>query len=110
MKQPSHAFWSVPAAEALQELQTTPQGLNEEEAQNRLARHGANLLIRTHRQPDLSGYQKLDEVPYDFVRKRLSILVSKDGASQIVTKGALLSLPRGKSLLKREAHEAAFHR
>ena len=32
--------------------------------------------IRTHRQFDLSGYQKLDEIPYDFIRKRLSILVS----------------------------------
>jgi Mg2+-importing ATPase len=35
------------------------------------------------------GYLKLDEVPYDFVRKRLSILVSKDGESLMVTKGAL---------------------
>ena len=31
--------------------------------------------IRTHRQFDLSGYQKQDEIPYDFLRKRLSILV-----------------------------------
>jgi Mg2+-importing ATPase len=38
---------------------------------------------------DLSGYQKLDEVPYDFIRKRLSILVSKDNANLMVTKGAL---------------------
>lgn len=29
--------------------------------------------IRTHCICDLSGYRKLDEVPYDFVRKRLSI-------------------------------------
>ncbi|HMK76421.1 MAG TPA: magnesium-translocating P-type ATPase [Thermodesulfobacteriota bacterium] len=48
--------------------------------------------IRKHRPLDLSGYQKLDEVPYDFVRKRLSILVSKDGAHQIITKGALLNV------------------
>lgn len=27
---------------------------------------------------DAAGYTKLDEVPYDFIRKRLSILVSKD--------------------------------
>ena len=27
---------------------------------------------------DMSGYQKLDEVPYDFIRKRLSILVSHE--------------------------------
>ena len=34
--------------------------------------------IRTHRQFDLSGYQKADEIPYDFLRKRLSILVSHE--------------------------------
>ena len=38
---------------------------------------------------DSTGYQKLDEVPYDFIRKRLSILASKDGTSLMVTKGAL---------------------
>ncbi len=38
---------------------------------------------------DVSGYTKLDEVPYDFVRKRLSILVEKGGACLMVTKGAL---------------------
>ena len=44
MKQPSHAFWSVTASEILKELQTTPQGLSVEEAQERLARYGSNLL------------------------------------------------------------------
>jgi Mg2+-importing ATPase len=48
--------------------------------------------IRTRGPLDLAGYQKLDEVPYDFIRKRLSILVSKDGAHQIITKGALLNV------------------
>lgn len=37
---------------------------------------------------DMAGYEKLDEVPYDFVRKRLSILVAKDGAHRMITKGA----------------------
>jgi len=41
---------------------------------------------------DLSGYQKLDEVPYDFVRKRLSVLVSKDNRNLMVTKGALQNI------------------
>ncbi len=45
--------------------------------------------IRTHHQFDVSGYQKLDEVPYDFIRKRLGILVSKDGTHLMVVKGAL---------------------
>ncbi len=38
---------------------------------------------------DIPGYAKLDEVPYDFIRKRLSILAAKDGTGLIVTKGAL---------------------
>jgi Mg2+-importing ATPase len=41
---------------------------------------------------DVSGYQKLDEVPYDFIRKRLSILVSKDNTNLMVTKGALQNI------------------
>jgi Mg2+-importing ATPase len=45
--------------------------------------------IRNHKQFDLSGYQKQDEIPYDFIRKRLSILVSHDDAHLMVTKGAL---------------------
>jgi Mg2+-importing ATPase len=45
--------------------------------------------IRTHRKFDLSGYQKQDEIPYDFLRKRLSILVSHEGTHLMVTKGAL---------------------
>jgi Mg2+-importing ATPase len=38
---------------------------------------------------DISAYTKLDEVPYDFVRKRLSILVAHGGRSLMITKGAL---------------------
>lgn len=45
--------------------------------------------IRNFRRFGISGYQKLDEIPYDFVRKRLSILVSHNGKNLMVTKGAL---------------------
>jgi len=38
---------------------------------------------------DFSPYKKLDEVPYDFVRKRLSILVSQDGGNTMIVKGAV---------------------
>ncbi len=48
--------------------------------------------IRNHRQFDISGYRKLDEVPYDFLRKRVSILVSKGDTNLMVTKGALLNV------------------
>jgi Mg2+-importing ATPase len=45
--------------------------------------------IRSYRTFDLTGYLKLDEIPYDFLRKRLSILVSHDNSHLMVTKGAL---------------------
>jgi P-type Mg2+ transporter len=45
--------------------------------------------IRSHRQFDVSGYRKVGEIPYDFLRKRLSILVAHDDARLMVTKGAL---------------------
>jgi Mg2+-importing ATPase len=48
--------------------------------------------IRTHRQFDVSGYRKFDEVPYDFIRKRLSIVVSKDDTHLMLTKGALMNV------------------
>ena len=37
---------------------------------------------------DPSACQKLDECPYDFVRKRLSVLVTVDGKNLLITKGA----------------------
>jgi Mg2+-importing ATPase len=55
--------------------------------------------IRAHRKLDVSRYRKLDEVPYDFIRKRLSILVavpleprSARFETTIVTKGALTNV------------------
>ncbi len=45
--------------------------------------------IRMSKELDVSGYKKLDEVPYDFIRKRLSVLVSTYGLHTIVTKGAV---------------------
>jgi Mg2+-importing ATPase len=45
--------------------------------------------IRAQCAHDLSGYDKLDEVPYDFVRKRLSILVAAPSTHLLITKGAV---------------------
>src|SRR6266704_1086638 len=45
--------------------------------------------IRTYRTFDVSSYRKLDEVPYDFVRKRLTVLFAKEDTHFLVTKGAL---------------------
>jgi P-type Mg2+ transporter len=45
--------------------------------------------IVSYRPIDAAEYQKVAEVPYDFIRKRLSVLVRKDSKTFIVTKGAL---------------------
>ncbi len=48
--------------------------------------------IRRHCSLDIGGCQKLDEIPYDFVRKRLSVLVREGGRVLLITKGALLNV------------------
>ena len=45
--------------------------------------------VREHARRDLSGWRKLGEKPYGFARKRLSVLVAKDGQALLVTKGAV---------------------
>ncbi|WP_061252104.1 magnesium-translocating P-type ATPase [Leptospira interrogans] len=48
--------------------------------------------IRENLNFNLSGFEKKDEIPYDFQRKRLSILVSHSGGHRIITKGALINI------------------
>jgi Mg2+-importing ATPase len=45
--------------------------------------------VRAARTFDMSSVRKLDEVPYDFIRKRLTVLVAREGKPFMVTKGAL---------------------
>ncbi|WP_397571763.1 magnesium-translocating P-type ATPase [Schlesneria sp. T3-172] len=39
-----------------------------------------------------NGIQKLDEIPYDFLRKRLSVRLLLDGEKLLITKGALANI------------------
>ena len=48
--------------------------------------------ILNYRKIDLSDYRKQDEIPYDFLRKRLSIAVIKGNTHFMVTKGALSNI------------------
>jgi len=48
--------------------------------------------ILNYRKIDLAEYRKQDEIPYDFIRKRLSIAVSHGNSHFIVTKGALTNI------------------
>ncbi len=38
--------------------------------------------------PDLSGVRKLAEIPFDFTRKRVSVVVQRDGEVRLISKGA----------------------
>jgi P-type Mg2+ transporter len=51
-----------------------------------------DTAIREYKAFDISRYQKLGEVPYDFNRKRLSILFKTESKYLIVTKGALKNI------------------
>jgi Mg2+-importing ATPase len=48
--------------------------------------------IINHKSINLERYTKLDEIPYDFVRKRLSILVADGLTKLMISKGAVLNL------------------
>jgi len=44
--------------------------------------------ILVHREINIEGYQKIDEVPFDFVRRRVSVVVEKDRQRFFIAKGA----------------------
>lgn len=48
--------------------------------------------IRQFKQFDLKNCSKLAEIPYDFYRKRLSLLVAQHGDTILITKGALTNI------------------
>jgi Mg2+-importing ATPase len=47
-----------------------------------------DTAILKHHQPDVTAYHKLDEIPFDFERRRLSVVVENDGGRTLITKGA----------------------
>ncbi|MBP2233238.1 magnesium-transporting ATPase (P-type) [Azospirillum agricola] len=44
--------------------------------------------ILEHGQPDGTGWRKLDEVPFDFERRRVSVLLEREGQHRLIVKGA----------------------
>ena len=45
--------------------------------------------IQKAHQPDLGGVEKIAEIPYDFVRKRLSVIVRHEDRTRLLMKGAV---------------------
>jgi P-type Mg2+ transporter len=44
--------------------------------------------ILKHKDIDTSKYQKIDEVPFDFIRRRVSVVVEREGQRYFMAKGA----------------------
>jgi len=44
--------------------------------------------ILRHTEVDVSGWSKVDEVPFDFERRRVSVLLEREGARRLIVKGA----------------------
>ncbi len=47
-----------------------------------------NVAILQHDLLDISAYRKLDEIPFDFERRRLSVVTESKGEMLLITKGA----------------------
>jgi Mg2+-importing ATPase len=44
--------------------------------------------ILKHEEVNTGHYQRIDEIPFDFIRKRLSVVVRENGETLLITKGA----------------------
>ncbi len=51
-------------------------------------RNPMDEAILAHKKIDIAGWQKIDEVPFDFERRRVSVLLEKEGQRLLVVKGA----------------------
>jgi Mg2+-importing ATPase len=56
---------------------------------------------------DMAGWTKIDEVPFDFERRRVSVLVERDGKRRLIVKGAPEDLLRLSSRYEAEKGEEA---
>jgi len=57
---------------------------------------------------DLLGWHKIDEVPFDFERRRVSVLIEKEGQRRLVVKGAPEDVLRLASCYRREVDGAVL--
>lgn len=47
-----------------------------------------DAAVQQHDHPDIHAYQKIDEIPFDFERRRVSIVVEHENERLLITKGA----------------------
>ena len=51
-------------------------------------RNPLDEAILKHKEVNTDHYQRIDEIPFDFIRKRLSVVVSENRETILITKGA----------------------
>jgi len=52
------------------------------------AQNPLDTAVNNYKDLDVTGYEKVDEIPYDFLRKRSSMVVRRNGKRILITKGA----------------------
>ncbi|NVB85002.1 MAG: magnesium-translocating P-type ATPase [Kofleriaceae bacterium] len=61
-----------------------------------LRRHGKldpiDAAVLRHEHPDISGFRKVDEIPFDFERRRVSVVAARGETALLISKGAPESL------------------
>ena len=60
----------------------------DEAIKERQSSNPLDTAVLQHDHPDIHDYRKLDEIPFDFERRRVSIVVEHAGARLLITKGA----------------------
>ncbi len=48
-----------------------------------------DMAVRNYRAVDITAWKRLDEIPYDFTRKRVSVLATDGQRSVLITKGSV---------------------
>src|SRR5690242_8876063 len=74
-------------------------------------RHRSDPLdtaVLKHDRPDIHDYQKLDEIPFDFERRRVSIVVGHESERLLITKGAPESVLPVCSFYEADTQQHAF--
>jgi len=64
--------------------------------------------IAEHKQLDISRYEKIDEVPFDFTRRRDSIVVNEGGRKVLITKGAPESIFQVSAFCRKDEGDVEF--
>lgn len=55
---------------------------------SKIALNPLDIAILKHDHPDVQPYLKIDEIPFDFERRRSSVVVAKDDKKLLISKGA----------------------